>query len=252
MRNQIELNYLAVELRKKLGEDSFSPIDVFTMVSGSDELTVLFYPMSGKISGMCIADENIKIIGINSNNTYGRQRFTIAHELYHMYYQGNVSRTLCLKDLDAKKDTTEKEADMFASFFLAPYDAFREFIERRINKKSGELDIFDVIRIEQHFGFSRQAILWRLISEGYLQKTIADGMKLDIIQTAKKMGLDEKLYLPTEVSKKYYTIGKYIKSVEYLSDKGKISSGKHEEFLMDAFRGDIVFGPEGVEEEVYD
>lgn len=53
-------------------------------------------------------------------------------------------------------------------------------------------------------------------------------------------------------SKRYFTIGKYIKLAEQLMDNGLISDGKYEELLMSAFRSDIVFGSECEEGEVYD
>ena len=86
MKEKIELNSEAISLRKKFGEDSYSPIDIFSLIHNNDDLTIVFYPMSNRISGICIRDGKNKIVGINSNSTYGRQRFTIAHELYHLYF----------------------------------------------------------------------------------------------------------------------------------------------------------------------
>jgi Zn-dependent peptidase ImmA (M78 family) len=80
MKEKIELNAEAVSLRKYFGEDADSPIDIFTLLHNSEDLTIVFYPMSDRISGICVRDKNNKIIGVNSNSTYGRQRFTAAHE----------------------------------------------------------------------------------------------------------------------------------------------------------------------------
>lgn len=82
MKEKIELNGEAINLRKKFGKDSNSPIDIFSLIHNNDDLTIVFYPMSNRMSGICIRDVENKNIGINSNSTYGRQRFTIAHELY--------------------------------------------------------------------------------------------------------------------------------------------------------------------------
>ena len=86
MKEKIELNSEAVNLRKQFDEDSNSPIDIFSLIHNNDDLTIVFYPMSSRLSGICIRDGENKIVGINSNSTYGRQRFTIAHELYHLYF----------------------------------------------------------------------------------------------------------------------------------------------------------------------
>ena len=84
MKNNIELNSCALDMRKILKEDLQSPIDIFSLINNLKDVTLVFYPMSERISGMCIKQSNIKVIAINSNMSYGRQRFTVAHELYHL------------------------------------------------------------------------------------------------------------------------------------------------------------------------
>ncbi len=51
---------------------------------------------------------------------------------------------------------------MLASYFLAPYEALAYFIRRQLGKEKQGLDMEDVVRIEQHFGMSRQAMLWNM------------------------------------------------------------------------------------------
>ncbi len=249
MKEKIEINSSAISLRREFGIDIYSPVDIFSLTNNSDDLTIVFYPMSERVSGICIRDENNKIIAVNSNTTYGRQRYTIAHELYHLYYHENFKSIVCSKDLEKDKDPMEKEADMFASYFLAPYEALREYVKNKLRKQNN-LEIEDVVRIEQHFGLSRQATLWRLINEGYLTPEKADTMKYRIISSALKLGFDDKLYLPSPEHKQYATLGKYIKLVEELKEKEMISAGKYEELLLNGFRGDMVYGLEG--EEYYD
>ena len=50
-------------IRKKLGEDSNSPIDIFTLAQNIENLTLVYYPMGNNISGMCI------MCGTRSSNT---------------------------------------------------------------------------------------------------------------------------------------------------------------------------------------
>ncbi|HHW74305.1 MAG TPA: hypothetical protein GX744_03505 [Firmicutes bacterium] len=110
----------------------------------------------------------------------------------------------------------------------------------------------DVIRIEQFFGLSRQAILWRLIDDGYLTRKKADMMKRGVIASALRLGFDSKLYLPSPKEKQYITFGKYINLIEQLKDRELVSRGKYEELLLDGFRGDIVYGLGVQKEEQYD
>ncbi|MBN2794152.1 MAG: ImmA/IrrE family metallo-endopeptidase [Clostridia bacterium] len=251
-KNDIEINAEAIELRDKFGQDNFGAVDIFSMISDSDEITVVFYPMSENLSGLCIREEKNKIIGINSKLSYGRQRFTMAHELYHLYYHDRLGATLCPKDLDSKKDPIEIEANTFASYFLMPYEALRSFVTEKINKKKGELMLEDVVRIEQHFGMSRMATLWRLVKEGYLSFEDSSSMKSGIVGSALTLGYDDKLYKPTKNERQYFTLGKYIKQAGKLIDEDKISNGKYEELLLNAFRSDIVYGLEDEGEEIYD
>jgi Zn-dependent peptidase ImmA (M78 family) len=252
LKEKIELNGEAIILRKEFGEDANSPIDIFSLVHNNDDLTIVFYPMSSRVSGICIRDGKNKIIGVNSTSTYGRQRFTIAHELYHLYFHEDFESIVCFTDLEMNKSPAEKEADMFASYFLAPYEALSYFIRKKLGKEKQELGIEDVVRIEQHFGMSRQAILWRLINDGYLRPEKADTMKTGIIVSARKLGYDDKLYTPTPEDKQYATFGKYIRLAEELKAKELVSTGKYEELLLNGFRADIVYGFDTEEEEKYD
>ena len=141
---------------------------------------------------------------------------------------------------------------MFASYFLAPYEALAHFVRVKLGKERYALELIDVIKIEQYYGFSRQAMLWRLINDGYLSRRKANTMKTGIISSALRLGFDDKLYLPAAVEKRYVTLGKYVRMAEELKDKGLISTGKYEELLLDGFRSDIVYGFTIQEEETYD
>ena len=252
MKEKIELNSEAINLRKDFGEDANSPIDIFSLIHNNSDLTIVFYPMSNRVSGICIRDGSNKIVGINSNSTYGRQRFTVAHELYHLFFHSDFKSIVCSAGFETNKDPREKEADMFASFFLAPYEALAYFIKNKLAKKKCRLDVDDVVRIEQYYGMSRQAMLWRLVNDGYLDRENAKTMKTGIIVSAKRLGYDDKLYTPTPEAKQYAAFGRYIKLAERLKDSNIISQGKYEELLLDGFRSDIVYGLNTKEEELYD
>jgi hypothetical protein len=49
-----------------------------------------------------------------------------------------------------------------------------------------------------------------------------------------------------------FALGYYIEKVQKLYEENKISTGKYESYLLDAFREDIVFGLESSEEEYVD
>ena len=238
MMNQIEINAKAIELRKQFGEDENSYVDVFALASQISDLTLVLYPMGDHISGVCIKNEGANLIAINSLMSYGRQRYSLALELYHLFYDDSEGVSISSKTFDSSAEN-EKIADCFASYFLAPYNALRSAIQK---KESKLLSMRDVISLEQSFGLSHQAMLRRLVSDKFLDQEMANQLSGSVIYFAKQYGYDDKLYMPTNEEKQKRTFGNYIVQAEELKDRGIISTGKYEELLLDAFRYDIVYG----------
>lgn len=249
-----ELSYQANELRKRFGEDLSSPIDVFAILQSQENLTLVFYPFSDRISGMCVrARSGEQLIAINSTRTLGRQRFTAAHELYHLFVQDEITTVICGNEIGAGRDEEEKNADCFASYFLAPNDALRSFIENLSRRgKSQSITLETVVRIEQHFRMSRQATLYRLVGDGFISLDFANTLKQNIIVSARKFGFDDELYTATPPERQHHTTGSYIGLAEQLKERDIISNGKYEELLLDAYRADIVFNLEPEGRETYD
>ena len=241
MPDKLDLNTKAQELREELGEDANSPVDIFSLVNQIDRLTLVFYPLGKNIGGMCVRDEEIRLIAINSAMSYGRQRFSLAHELYHLYYDDESGFNICSTKFDPKSEN-EKCADQFASYFLAPYKSLRTVFKKTVG--DGPLLIRQVIAMEQYCGMSHLAMLWRLISEGLLSAGMLEDYSHGIISAAKNLGYDDKLYRPTPVELQKRTYGYYLKQVEKLREKDLVSPGKIDELLLDAFREDIAFGLE--------
>ena len=117
LKSDNQLNTEAIKLREKWGLNPNGSIDITSVVlSKLPNLTLLYIPFSKNTSGMCIKDGNIEIIGINSKMVKGRQRFTMAHELYHLLIEENSGNPIiCNEHL---RDDSEREADKFASYLL--------------------------------------------------------------------------------------------------------------------------------------
>lgn len=254
LKSKTELSYQANELRKRFGEDVSSPIDVFAILQSQERLTLVFYPFSNHISGMCVRTRSgDQLVAINSTRTLGRQRFTGAHELYHLFVQEEITTVVCGNDIGTGRDEEEKNADCFASYFLAPNDALRSFIEKNLLKGARRpLTVEDVMRIEQYFKMSRQATLYRLVGESLITLDFANTLKVDIIASARKLGFSDELYIPTPENRQHFTTGSYIELAERLIDSDVISNGKYEELLLDAYRTDIVYNLAAEGQETYD
>lgn len=240
--DKIDLWKKAVSLRKQLGEDSTSPIDIFALTYFIDKLSIVYYPMGDHISGICVKGNGNNVIAINSSMTFGRQRFSMAHELYHLYFDYEHITTICAKNIGTGSQK-EIQADQFASYLLMPPNALSEMIAQIKNKKTtSKLSIKDVVSLEQYFGVSRQAILFRLVGEKELTLQEAESMKNNVIMSAVCMGYDDTLYKPTPEEKLYKTYGFYIQQADKALEQGLISNGKYEELLLSAYRSDLVYG----------
>jgi len=239
MKNKYVLAKEASELRRHLGYDEYSRVDVFNLINKIEHLTLVFYPMGGRISGMCLKGSGDVLIAINSSMTHGRQRFSMAHELYHYYYD-DMTTMICAYNIN-ESSPVERNANVFASFFLAPPAALSTSI-KDIKKAGSKLSLADIVKLEQYFGLSRQAMLIRLVDEDELSLEDSTSMRSNIISQALLLGYDDSLYRPQPEEKARMTYGRYIKRAEELLDRGLISDGKYEELLLEAFRPDLVYG----------
>lgn len=243
MIDKMDLSNKASSIRRLLGEDELSPIDIFSIAQSIRTLTLVFYPLGKNISGACFKNELSSIIAINSDMSIGRQRYSLAHELYHFYFDQNDSTTVCSSKIGGESEN-EKKADQFASYFLIPSAALYDAIQKYKKGTDTQLSISEIIRLEQYFGVSHQAMLFRLQEEGEISSTHVSSMQTGIISLATRLGFDTSLYKPSPEDKKMRVLGHYIYQAENLLNKSIISNGKYEELLLDAFRDDIVFGDE--------
>ena len=237
MKDKIVLNGEGLKIRKVFGCDNSSPIDIFSIVENSENYTITYYPMSDRLSGMCrkIGDDNL--IFINSNMTYGRQRFTLAHELYHLNVEKKFGSKVCEKSFNSS-NVSEVEANKFASYLLMPHEALFSFIERFNNKENYELE--DVIKIEQNFQISHKATLKRLKEDSIISEKnfieLVNSIK-SIKTVASEMGYSTMLYEKCEGIAKTY--GAYInKAKEIFPDS--ISERRYKEILLEGFREDLL------------
>lgn len=241
--DKIDLSNKAYRVRKYLGADGQSPMDIFKLVQGIEDLTLVFYPLGKNISGVCYKGASSRVIAVNSHMSLGRQRFSLAHELYHLYFdeakESQVSRMAI-----GVGDAIERCADQFASYLLMPPAALSESLD---GIKSDRPGAEDVIWLEQYYGLSHKATLYRLVSDGVLTAQDAGAMETGVMSLAARLGYDTSLYRPAPEEKERMVLGRYLALSENLLEKECISHGKYEELLMDAFRDDIVFGDLGEE-----
>jgi len=248
--NKMDLLLKANDLRTRFGEDFKSPVDIMSLAHSIDNLTIVLYPMGEHLSGMCIKSNDNPVIAINSGMSMGRQHFSMAHELFHLYYDKSTT-SICSKKIGYGKEI-EKQADQFASYFLIPPNALKDKIKQLKIDRERTLSIEDIVKIEQYFMVSRQAILFRLIEDNEISIHDVEEMKQNVIQSATCFGYSDTLYKPLPELKQYMTYGYLIKQTNEAYKSKLISTGKYNEILLSAFRADIVYGTEEEEEEIVD
>lgn len=241
MADKMELSNKASAVRRKLGEDESSPIDIFSLAQTIPLLTLIFYPLGKNISGACLKNSISAVIAINSEMSIGRQRFSLAHELYHYFFDKNMSSTICSSKIGSGSEN-EENADKFASYFLIPSVALYEMIQMCKQGQERKLVVSEIIKLEQYFGVSRRAMLYRLQEEGEITVSESIDLQQGVINSAARLGYDVSLYKPSSEIKRTCVLGHYILQAENLLRNEIISNGKYEELLLDAFRYDIVYG----------
>ena len=81
------IEQLALKMRLQAGLNPSEPIHTKTLLRKLGVM-VIYRPLSEKACGLSMrsSDGRAKFILVNSNNSRGRQHFTICHELFHLYY----------------------------------------------------------------------------------------------------------------------------------------------------------------------
>lgn len=216
----------ASELRSEWGLSPYDPVPVKQLLLKLNILT-LFKSLGENFSGMCLKRNDHRFILINSNHPIGRQHFTIAHELYHLFVQETFEVHYCNPG-SASSSKQEKEADFFSSLFLMPEMGIKKMIPEEELLKN-EVSVATLLKLEHFFGVSRNALLVRLSALRLISKERFTQLKeMPVIRSAREYGYDIALYLPGNDG---LVLGDYGVKAKTLFDKGLISEGHYIELL---------------------
>jgi Zn-dependent peptidase ImmA (M78 family) len=159
-------------LRAKHGETR-APIDV-EGIARSEGLRVVRRLLDSNVSGLLIRDDgHPAVVGINQSNHPRRQRFTIAHELGHLYLHPGrpylVDSTIRVNRRDdvssMATNTEEIEANTFAACLLMPGDLIYDATSRLIGPNSQDVSQLTAI-LAARFNVSEDAMSFRLHNLG--------------------------------------------------------------------------------------
>ena len=216
---------MVVKFRQDVGLGGNEAINIKSLLLKLKVVSI-FRPLSDNFCGMSLRDSSShRFMLINSNQSNGRQHFTIAHELFHLFIEENPKPHKCLDN--GLKNPIEQQADMFASILLMPEDGILQLLSKNEIEK-GEVTLASVLRIEHYYSVSRQALLNRL-SDLFLNKATKEQLsKISATQSAREYGYDTSLYQPGNVN---LIIGDFGEKARTLFDAGKISEGHYIELL---------------------
>lgn len=223
--SEFDAELLAVRFRNMLHLPQDVPFPVKSTLEQLGILTV-FRPLSDSSYGMSIKmKDGSRFMLVSSNSTIGRQHFTIGHELYHLYYDENPQPHMCGTD---GKAPTEQSADMFASNLLLPRVGLLAMLPEDF-PTSKMLDLATVVKMEQKFQVSRQALLYRLKRLGIIGEDVLQSLLLAPTRdAAQRRGYDVALY---ENGNEGLIIGDYSSLATDLFEKGRISEGHYNELV---------------------
>jgi Zn-dependent peptidase ImmA (M78 family) len=231
---QAEINYLAKDaatrFRRQFDLGDADPIHIETVLNKLKLLTV-FAQMSDNFSGMAAKIDGNRFLLINCAHTRGRQIFTICHELYHLYIQETFEFEVISHSTKMLKDDQEKLADAFASELLIPEKGIQELVIKE--NYIGKTIVLDhVIKLEHYFQVSRAAMVYRLISLGFLDKSTEHNpiFMSNVKDAALKRGYEINLYEP---SKPRIISSDYFEKAQHLYNKDKIGLADYAQLLHD-------------------
>ena len=198
---RLKIKGLAEDVRFKYSKKGLS--DIFDILA-EDAFLIRMPLKTMEVSGFSTYFQDKFIVFLNSSFTLGHERYSGAHELYHIIYNQKILKNekLLLNDSRTAEDS---KADIFAAEFLMPEDYVKEVFYKIINVKPDSVIEKHVIRMNNFFKVSYKAMLKRLVQLRLCQMsnyenlaeicTLENKDKLQLF--TKKEGYDVKLIIPS-------------------------------------------------------
>ena len=220
-----EAETLAAKFRYDNGLSQSEPINAKMLIRKLN-VTLVYRPLSESSYGIsCKSATGKMFVLINSRSTRGRQHFTIAHELYHLYYDLNLVPHMCC---GGPATGEEKNANRFASALLMPREGVLSCVSGE-EIASHDVNIATVLRMEQLFGVSHSTLLIRLKDLGLITPARYEMLdRLPVKETAREWGYDSALFEPGNDG---VVIGDFGEKARKLFETGKISEGHYHELM---------------------
>ncbi len=188
---------LAARVRREWGVGETQPVDILSILWSWECISVIRTPFGGssRASGLFVRKNDSVLIVLNSSRTLGHQFFTAAHELYHVRFSEGMTGRVCTAMQSSEKQPDEMDADRFATHLLLPRAGIDAM--RAKHATDAEPSWPTILRLEQYFRVSHEAMLWRLLDVGYFRnRKQMEEYKRGVIRQARTLGYDARIYRP--------------------------------------------------------
>lgn len=133
-------------------------------------INVAFEPLAGGLDGLSIASGNFRLALVSSGVSATRQRFTLAHEVGHIFAEDSDD-ILVDENVSSVRSQTEKRANSFAASFLMPREALRKAVETNTVDEQLVADLLGRFRV------SLDALAFRLHNARLINASTRDRVR---------------------------------------------------------------------------
>lgn len=163
-----------------------------------------------KLAGFIGYKYDTFVIVTNTNQTLGYERFTIAHEIYHLLQnrvyikENSVIEEIVNDASDDYKDVNELMADSFAAELLIPEKSLKDNVKEVMDSQAKAISHDIVIQLQHKYGVDYIAMTRRLKEveiiddeqKSYLEEILRDKGKLQ--KLTKKLGRSNDINTPSK------------------------------------------------------
>lgn len=195
-------------------------LSLASILENEYNLPIFYLPLPEGASAISLVADDNAAMCVNQNDVPWRQRFDIAHELFHIIYRTSISDDCGENDTDL----FEKCANAYAAAILLPKSVLEAEIDTKRNKE--KIGVSTLVAIACDLGVSLPALLWRLVNLKRLRKNIAE----DILES-KQVREHDRILRQKEPKRMPYISQRYVCMVFEAISLGIMSKMRAAEYL---------------------
>lgn len=203
--------------------------DIFDMIE--DVAVLIRKPLNTtEISGFSSYYNDLFLVFTNSSFTLGHERFTAAHELYHIMYNKEMLTKEKVIFQQYKKNIEEDKANIFAAELLMPEDYVKELFYKLVNVEKDKVEVRHIVRLNSILKVSYKAMIKRLIQLDLCDIKLYDSLvEFGTVENAENLqritmmeGYTKELIIPSKIS---YISKEFIEKAKLNFENNIISYG---------------------------